>query len=145
LIALRDFLTENGFDRVPLRRLASHHYKLNLRVNGKKASFILDTGASASCLDENLAQQYALSPNQDEILATGAGSSNFATHQADNVLIDLGNLQLQQQSLILLDLSHVNHALAEVNEAPVEGILGADLLKARRAVIDYGRNCLYLK
>lgn len=142
---LRAFLTENGFDRIPLKRLASNHYKLLLKVNGRKAHFILDTGASASCLDQDLAQLYGLSPNQDEIMATGAGSSNFATHQADNVELKIGALVIGKQSLIVLDLSHVNHALSEVDEEAVEGILGADLLKARRAVIDYGRNCLYLK
>ena len=28
---------------------------------------------------------------------------------------------------------------------PVDGIIGADILKKYRAVIDYGRNCFYLK
>jgi hypothetical protein len=46
---------------------------------------------------------------------------------------------------VLFDLSHVNEALQEVNEAPVHGIIGADFLKATRAVIDYGRNCVYVK
>lgn len=143
--SLRQFLAQNGFDRTPLSRLASNHYKLKLKVNGRKACFILDTGASASCLDQELAENFGLLPNQDQIMATGAGSSNFATHQADNATLQIGKLILHRQSIILLNLKHVNNALEEVNEDAVQGILGADLLKARRAVIDYGRNCLYLK
>ncbi|PIZ08269.1 MAG: acid protease, partial [Flavobacteriaceae bacterium CG_4_10_14_0_8_um_filter_34_31] len=46
---------------------------------------------------------------------------------------------------IIFDLSHVNEALHLAEANSVEGILGADILKTSRAVIDYGRNCLYLK
>jgi hypothetical protein len=46
---------------------------------------------------------------------------------------------------VLFDLSHVNEALLQVEEEHIHGIIGADFLKRTRAVIDYGRNCLYVK
>ena len=40
---------------------------------------------------------------------------------------------------------HVNAALAEFNAIPVNGIIGADILKKGKAIIDYDKKCLYLK
>ena len=61
----------------------------------------------------------------------------------NNIAIGLWNLT--KLDFILFDLSHVNEALNQVEEEPVHGIIGADFLKRTRAVIDYGRNCLYVK
>ncbi|NNL61846.1 MAG: acid protease, partial [Flavobacteriaceae bacterium] len=38
-----------------------------------------------------------------------------------------------------------NTALVNHESEPVDGIIGADILKKGRAVIDYGKNYLYLK
>ena len=47
--------------------------------------------------------------------------------------------------LVLFDLQHVNDALIAHNTLPVDGIIGADLLKASKAIIDYNKKCIYLK
>jgi len=39
----------------------------------------------------------------------------------------------------------VNQALIAHNALPVDGIIGADILKKAKAVIDYNKKCLYLK
>ena len=54
-------------------------------------------------------------------------------------------ISLSNYEFVLFDLIHVNQALEQVGETPVHGILGADILKKLHAVIDYGRNCVYLK
>ena len=46
---------------------------------------------------------------------------------------------------VIFDLSHVNEALQQAEEISIHGIIGADFLKQTRAVIDYGRNCFYVK
>jgi hypothetical protein len=48
-------------------------------------------------------------------------------------------------ALIAMDLTHVNQSLALKGEAPVDVILGADILEAHAAVIDYGTSSLFLK
>ena len=67
------------------------------------------------------------------------------TEIARNNTIKIGNRELLSIDFVLFDLSHVNEALQQVEENPVHGIIGADFLKRTRAVIDYGRNCLYVK
>jgi len=44
-----------------------------------------------------------------------------------------------------MDLSHVNGALELKGAAPIEAVLGVDILEAHAAVIDYGSNSLFLK
>ena len=47
--------------------------------------------------------------------------------------------------LILFDLTHVNTALINHSSKPVDGIIGADILKRAKAIIDYDKKYLYLK
>ena len=42
-------------------------------------------------------------------------------------------------------MSYINHALNEKKIDSVSGIIGADVLKKSRAIIDYKFNKLYLK
>ena len=48
-------------------------------------------------------------------------------------------------ALILFNLTHVNTALTTYNAKPVDGIIGADILKRGKAIIDYDKKYLYLK
>ena len=67
------------------------------------------------------------------------------TKLARNNNIAIGFWSLTKIDFVLFDLSHVNEALLQVEEEQIHGIIGADFLKRTRAVIDYGRNCLYVK
>jgi hypothetical protein len=42
-------------------------------------------------------------------------------------------------------MSHINHALNEKKINSVDGIIGADILKKSKAILDYKSNKLYLK
>jgi hypothetical protein len=46
---------------------------------------------------------------------------------------------------VFFNLSHVNTALVNHNSKPVDGIIGADILKKVKAIIDYEKKYLYLK
>lgn len=142
---LRKFLEASRFTRIPLSKLNSNHYKLTAKINGKKGFFILDTGASSSCVGFDSIPFFNLLTEATEIKASGAGAINMDAMISKNNHLQLGSLSLQQVSLVLFDLSHVNEALSQMDEPSVDGIIGADLLKKLHAVIDYGRNCLYIK
>ena len=47
--------------------------------------------------------------------------------------------------LITFDMNHINNALGEKQINSIDGIIGADVLKKSKAVIDYESNKLYLK
>ena len=42
-------------------------------------------------------------------------------------------------------MDHINKALSERGISDVDGIIGADILKKGKAIIDYEKNRLYLK
>jgi hypothetical protein len=142
---LRDLLEFNGFFRIPLKTLKTGHYKVAVKVNGKSGDFILDTGASSSCIGFSSVGHFIMLTEESEVKAAGAGATNMETHVANNNHFTIGKKVLNKMSFVIFDLGHVNEALSQVEEAPVQGILGADFLKECRAVIDYGRNVLYLK
>ena len=106
--------------------------------------FILDTGASNSCIGFVYDSYFNLNNEESEVKAAGAGALNMETALAKNNLLVIGKWKLKKMDFIIMDLSHVNEALKEANEIPVHGIIGADFLKKTRAVIDYGKNCFYI-
>ena len=145
MTSLRKFLEDQNFQRIPLKKLKTGHYQLTLKINGKSGDFILDTGASTSCIGFESISHFRLLSEESEIKAAGAGALDMETKIAKNNLLEIGQTTVKDIDIILFDLSHVNGALQQVDEKGVHGILGADLLKQLRAVIDYGRNCFYIR
>jgi len=107
--------------------------------------FILDTGASTSCMDLASAHAFNLISEETEIKAASAGAINMETLVAKGNNILLSNILVKNVDFVLFDMVHVIDALVQSEEEAVDGILGADILKRLKAVIDYGRNCFYIK
>ena len=138
-------MESKGFFRIPLQKLKTGHYKLPVKVNGKTGHFILDTGASNSCIGFASIDRFLMHAEESKVKAAGAGANNMMTQIANNNTFSIGKKSKISMTFVLFDLSHVNSALSQVLEPPVQGILGADFLKESRAVIDYGRNVLFIK
>ena len=143
--SLRTFLESQSFARISLKKTATQHFKIKATINGVSGIFILDTGASNSCIGFSNINYFKMNAEETEIKAAGAGATNMQTQISHNNNISFGVWKKNKMSFIIINLSHVNEALESANEKAVHGIIGADLLKQGRAVIDYGRNCLYLK
>jgi hypothetical protein len=145
MATLRTLLEGNGFYRVPLKKLVTGHYKLVAKINDVHGNFILDTGASNSCIGFDSIGFFSLDSEDSDVKAAGAGAINMKTKMTRKNSLSINAKKFSPLDIILFDLSHVNDALNQANEDPVHGIIGADFLKSSRAVIDYGRNCLYVK
>ncbi|RMA66272.1 retropepsin-like aspartic protease [Ulvibacter antarcticus] len=142
---LRGFLEAKNYFRIPLRKLATGHYKLSAKVNGVKGDFILDTGASTSCIGFKSTTHFHLLSEESKIKAAGAGAIGMDTRISRNNKLSIDNWHVKGMDFVLFDLGHINEALMQTDEQTIHGIIGADFLKLRRGVIDYGRNCLYVK
>ena len=142
---LRNLLEDRGFYRIPLKRLASTHYLVRAKIHDKEARLILDTGASTTCVDIEKAEFFDILHEKSDMMAAGAGALGMETQVSHKNQLHIGTWKDTHVGIVLFDLSHINIALQEAGEEEVDGILGADFLKKHRAVIDYGRNCLYLK
>ena len=47
---LAPFLEEKGYSKVKLKFTKTNHFEIRASINGIKGQFILDTGASNSCV-----------------------------------------------------------------------------------------------
>jgi predicted aspartyl protease len=141
---LKDFLAEQGYVRVKLKKTVTNHFEIRARINKNRGRFILDTGASKSCIAIDDAEEFKLNAEESEHKASGAGPSEIDTLMSQKNTLEIGRFKLDRMQLILIDLQHINNALQKQNAEPVNGIIGADILLKGKAIIDYNKKYLYL-
>lgn len=143
--SLKKFLLQKKYTKIPLTLTATNHFEIDAKINGAKGRFILDTGASNTCIGFDKIDQFQLNPKESEIKAAGAGAVDMETLMATKNKIKIGDWKKKKIKIVLFDLGHVNEALTNHNAQPVDGIIGADILKKGKAIIDYDKKNLYLK
>lgn len=143
--AIATFLEHQGYNKIPFRIRKSNHLYLNARINGVKGLFLLDTGASTTCIDLNQQSVFLLDSSQSNVKASGAGSNDLYTEVSKGNRIQLGKWKSNNNTFVLLDLTHVNIALDQYDLPKVQGIIGSDLLKKHHGVIDYSSRLLFIR
>ena len=142
---LKRILSHNGYVKIKLTKTATNHFELKAKINGVKGRFILDTGASSSCVGFDMIDHFKLEATDSKVKAAGAGASSMETQQSKSNDIEIGKWAFKNFNLVLFDLTHVNTALENHGAKTVEGIIGADILELGEAIIDYKMKRLYLK
>jgi hypothetical protein len=142
---LQEFLLERDYIKVKLKLTKTNHFEVKATINGTKGLFILDTGASSSCVGFDAIKTFNLSAKDSNVKAAGAGAIDMVTQISKKNILTIGKWKKEKVALILFNLSHVNTALTNHNAEPVDGIIGADVLKKAKAIIDYEKKYLYLK
>ena len=143
-ITLNKFLKRKGYSSVKLIFLETKHYLIEAKVNGISGRFILDTGASNSCVCTTLENNFNIISKETIEKASSATSEISNTKISKNNTIQIGKWE-NKINLITFDMSHINHALNEKKINSVSGIIGADILKKSKAILDYNKNKLYIK
>ena len=143
-ITLNKFLKDTGYVRVKLDFLKTKHYSLEAKINGINGRFILDTGASNSCICTSLENNFNIISKETFEKASSATSEISNTKISKNNTIQIGKWE-NKINLITFDMSHINHALNEKKINSVSGIIGADILKKSKAILNYNKNKLYIK
>jgi predicted aspartyl protease len=120
------------------------HLLISVRVNGKSARLLIDTGASKTVFDKGRCAQFLSADKfeKHDKLSTGLGTSSMKSHLALISKITLGKIDIKNYKTVVIDLSHVNVAYGQINQKPIDGVLGSDILKKYKAVIDYGKRKL---
>ena len=141
---LQDFLKGKKYKKIKFKVLKTQHLLIKGKINGVKGNFILDTGASNSCVGFESIEQLKLDAQFSENKAADAGATGIETQLARNNEIQLGRWKNKKFHLIVFDMSHVNEALTHYKTKTVDGIIGAYILLKGKAIIDYSNHCLYL-
>lgn len=143
-ITLNKFLKNGGYSSVKLIFLKTKHYLIEVKVNSITGRFILDTGASNSCICTSFEDKFKVISKDSKEKASSANSEMTHTKISKRNVIQIGKWN-SNASLITFDMSHINNALSQKKIDPIHGIIGADVLKKSKSILDYKTNKLYLK
>ena len=138
------FLKNKSYFKIKLHMVKSNHFTLISKINGVKGVFILDTGASSSFVDLKLKDKYNLKLETSKMETNGAGKEKLMTLVSKNNSIKVGEWACKKFQIALIDLSNINDVFKSIETSPVDGIIGADILKKGNAIIDYEKKYLYL-
>ena len=143
-ITLNKFLKSKGYSSVKLIFLETKHYLIEAMVNSIKGRFILDTGASNSCICTSLENKFKVISKESKEKASSANSEMTHTKISKNNAIHIGKWE-DKINLISFDMNHINNALSQKKVPPIDGIIGADILKKSKSILDYKSNKIFLK
>ena len=142
--SVEGFALAHGYQKVPLRKASTGHDLVTATINGVEGSFVLDTGA-VTIINLPLEPKYRLS--KDTMVKTmeaagAAGHINISIHRIDALTID--GVQSLITQLGSSDLNAVLNGLYNSTGHRLDGIIGQDLLMKSQAIIDVGKQHLYL-
>ena len=142
---LQDLLKKENYKKIKFKVTKTQHLTIKASINGVQGDFILDTGASNSCVGFESIELFKLKANNSKTKASGAGATGMMTQIAKKNHLKIGSWKCPDFHLVIFDLSHVNEALRQHKTKEVQGIIGADVLLEGDAIIDYAGKYLYLK
>lgn len=142
---LHEILKKEKYKKINFKVSKTQHLLVKATINGILGNFILDTGASNSCVGFESIDHFNLTAGKSKTKASGAGATGMFTQLAKNNALQIGRWKTDEFHLIIFDMTHVNEALQQYKAKPVHGIIGADILLEGKAIIDYYNHCLYLK
>ena len=143
--SIKKLLEKKGYEKIKLTLTATNHLELKAKINKIEGNFILDTGASSSCVGFDAVVHFKLLAQESDVRAAGAGATNMLTQIAQENVVEIKGWKKKKIDLVLFDLTHVNDALIKHKAEKVHGIIGADILQKGKAIIDYKSKNLYLK
>ena len=143
-ITLNKFLKSEGYSSIKLIFLETKHYLIEAKVNGIDGTFILDTGASNSCICTSLEDKFKVISKESKEKASSANSEMTNTKISKSNIIQIGKWE-DKINLISFDMNHINNALSQKKVPPIDGIIGADILKKSNSILDYKSNKLFIK
>ena len=138
------FLKSQGYTSIKLKKTDTNHYQIEAKINDIEGLFILDTGASNTCTDLQI-NKFHLISTESEVKASSATDLMSETKVSKKNKLQIGKWISKSSPIVLFDMTHINKALSERDIKIVDGIIGADILKKGKAIIDYEKNKLYLK
>jgi len=115
------------------------HVMVKGMIHGKEANFLIDTGASRSVFDPNTISTFIddLEFEKKEGMTAGVGSSDLesATFRID--AFSIGGLEIADYEAVALDLENIHEMYEKLGLPRIDGIIGGDLLKRYKAIVNY--------
>ena len=142
---LQKVLKKEKYKKIKFKIIKTQHLLIKVKINDVSGNFILDTGASNSCVGFESIERFKLTTKNSKTKAAGAGGTGMETQISKHNSLQIGSWKNTDFGIVIFDLSHVNEALQQYKAKPVHGIIGADVLMEGKGIIDYYNHYLYLK
>jgi len=128
---------------IPLTRAPDHKLYFSLLVNGHPVPVAIDTGAR-TVFDRPTLRGFGLTGyrTNGDFWGFGGAVRVYAGYVNE---LDLGGLKIEGLSVIMLDLADLRRSQQEASLPAVSGLVGADLLAALGARIDFDHLTLTLR
>lgn len=106
--------------------------------------WIIDSGASKTVLDSNLANYYEITDSEEdtEFQSAGINQGMLETSVGKMIYLQFGKLKIKNRKVALIDLNHVNDIYAKYTSYRISGLLGGDILMHYRCQIDYKKRII---
>ncbi len=132
-----EFLPINDFESVPV---------VEVEVFGNKCRMLLDTGCGTTVLREDFVEKYIC--NKIFFKSTGLTVVGFGGIAGAEVLGAVASFEfkgsfLKNKDVHILGVFPLDDEFLEKDYKFLDGILGNDILKLKRCVIDYGKSKIF--
>lgn len=133
------------FEALPLVRTHQNHLLVHAFINEKPALLIVDTGSPGTVISSkrcgyfHVGRVSAESKLPARVQVNGSYNKLVMAHS-----LRLGGLNVADVPAVAVDLSGARHSARMMHELEADGILGADVLFATKAVLDCQRQLLIL-
>ena len=136
--------------KIPIKILEfndkGNHIMVEGILLGYKMHLLIDTGASLTVFD--IRRIRTIIPEPDiktyDKFFMGIGTSKIETYSMVIDKLQLGDCNLLNHEVVLIDMENINKAYAAFDLPRIDGIIGGEILKQYDAIIDYGNSVLEL-
>ena len=123
----------------------SNHIIIECEINYISGIFIIDTGASNSCINFLSASKFNVEFKKSNETASSATNEINETYFSKNNKLKIGDFQKNDFDLVLFDMTFINNSLKEKGVNEVDGIIGGDILNELNVCINYKKKEISLE
>ena len=124
---------------------SSNHILIECEINYVSGIFIVDTGASNSCINYLSASKFDVEFEVSNETASSATNEINETYFSKNNKLKIGDFQKNDFDLMLFDMTFINNSLKEKGVSDVDGIIGGDILNELNVCINYKKKEISLE
>ena len=117
--------------------LKTKHLTCKISINGVEGLFLVDSGASNSCIEIESEKKFKLDKYKKSYSASGAAKEKFDVLKSKKAEISHEKFVVEKLNFLLIDMKPINTAINESESIIIDGILGADFLVKKKVVLDY--------
>ena len=123
----------------------SNHIQIECQVNNVSGVFLVDTGASNSCINYLSASKFNIEFKKSNENASSATNKISETYISNNNILKIGDCEKTNFNIVLFDMTYINNSLKEKDINEVEGIIGGDILNQLNVCINYKKKEIILE